>query len=196
MEANPHSPAIFESRTALIVWCLLAGLALAPLPALHALPSTFTNFLFESPLPIWTRMTIWESYWFALLGLPTTVIFFSWSLPGVGRSGLPKRSIVVLCLLVAYSPLRYFFETHFYGEKIARVTEFYSWDSPLLWTIQHLDTLFLIGLAAFAALRRHRLRPLQKILFHWILFYCALWAVGPLYDSVFREIIVFRTFGI
>jgi hypothetical protein len=41
MEANHYSPVDFESRAALGVWYLLAGLALAPQPAFHAVPSTF-----------------------------------------------------------------------------------------------------------------------------------------------------------
>ena len=54
------------------------------------------------------------------------------------------------------------------------------------WVIRHLDTPLLIGLVAAALLRRHTLRALPKILFHWILLICALWAAGPpLFDLVF-----------
>ncbi len=197
MEANPHSSVDFQSRTALSVWCLLAGLTLAPMPAFHALPSTFIYFLFESPLPIWTRITMREPYWFTLLGLPITVIFLAWSLPGASRPGLPLRSIILLCCLVAYNPLRYFFERHFYGEIAARMVDAFDQSSVASWTVRHLDTPLLIGLVAAALLRRHTLRPLPKILFHWILFVCALWAAGPpLFDIVFYEISSFRVSGI
>ena len=195
MEANSYSRVIFESPTALRVWCIAAGLTLAPLPAIYALPSMFINFLFESPLPIWTRMTMREPYLFSLLGFPVTMIFLAWSLPGVSRTGLPLRSIVVLCLLVAYNPLRYYFETHFYSDRIARVAEVYSWDSPLLWSIRHLDTPLLIGLAAAALFGRHTLPPIWKVLFHWGLFVCMLWAAGHPYDSLFSDFLIFRAFG-
>jgi len=60
-----------------------------------------------------------------------------------------------------------------------------------------MDTPLLIGLAATAMLRRHRLRPLPKVLFHWILFVCALWAAGPpLLDLVFYRFLTFRVSGI
>ncbi len=61
MDANPHTPAIFESRVALSAWCLLAGLALAPLPAFHALPEGFLIYLFEPPTG-WTRLTKTEIF--------------------------------------------------------------------------------------------------------------------------------------
>ncbi len=197
MDANRHSPVDFKSRVFLLAWCLLAGLALAPLPILHAMPYKFLYYLFESPPLGWTRVTRYEAYWFTIMGLPLAPIFLGWSLPGAGRFGLPKRSIAVLCLLVAYNPFRHYFESHFYGGSIARIAGIFSWsESPLLWTIWRLDTPLLIALAATALLRRHTLRPLPKILYHWILFVCALWAAGPLYDSVFYDIMTLRAFGI
>ncbi len=196
MDANPHTPVDFKSPGVLRVWCIVAGLALAPMPILHSLPSAFLIYLFESPPPGWVRITRNEAYWFTIMGLPLTLIFLAWSLPGAGRPGLPLRSIVVLCLLVAYNPVRHYFESHFYGDVIARIADMFSPKSPLIWSIRHLDTPLLIGLAAYAFLRRHALRPIQKILFHWILFGCALWAAGHPYDSVFYEILTLRAFGI
>ena len=49
MEANSFTRVIFESSAALRVWCILAGLALTPMPALHALPEAFLYYLFASP---------------------------------------------------------------------------------------------------------------------------------------------------
>ncbi len=196
MDANPHTPVDFKSPGALRVWCLLAGLALAPMPAFHAFPTGFLFYLYESPPPGWTRITGHEAYWFTIMGLPLTAIFLAWSLPGASRPGLPLRSIVVLCLLVAYNPFRHYFESHFYGDVIARIADMFSPKAPLIWSIRHLDTPLLIGLTATALLRRRTLRPLWKILFHWILFVCALWAAGHPYDSAFYEILTLRAFGI
>ncbi len=185
---NPQTPAEFSVPEALWYLCLGAGLALAPMPALHALPEEFIYFLFESPLPIRTRLAMPEPFWFTLLGLPITAIFLAWALPGAHRPGLPPRSIGLLWLLVAYNPLRHFFESHIYGDRIAQIASVINWsESPLLWTILRLDTPLLIGLVATALLRRYTIRPLATVLFHWILFVCALWAAGPLYDSVLHE---------
>ena len=190
MEANPHSSIDFESRVFLLVWCILAGLALAPLPALHALPEGFLIYLFEPPTG-WTRLAKAQVIIFTFMGLPLAPIFLAWALPGAGRPGLPPRSIVALCFLVAYNPLRYFFERHFYGEMVARMVVVFDQSSVAGWTVRHLDTPLLIGLVAAALLRRHTLRPLPKILFHWILFVCALWAAGPpLLDHV-----IYRSFS-
>ncbi len=195
MDANRHSPIDFESRMFLLAWCILGGLALAPLPALHALPNGFLIYLFESP-PGWTRLAKTEIIYFTVFGLPLAPIFLAWALPGVGRPGLPVRSVVALCFLVAYNTFRHYFETHFYGDVVARMVIFdEAWTAG--WIIRHLDTPLLIGLAANALLRRQTLRPLWKVLFHWILFVCALWAAGPpLFDSVFYRLASFRVSGI
>jgi hypothetical protein len=192
MEANSHTPVIFEGRAALIAWCLLAGLALAPMPILHAMPTGFLYYLFESAPPGWTRFTSYEAYWVTIMGLPLAPIFLAWSLPSASSPGVPMRSIVVLCLVIAYNPFRHYFESHFYGGGVARISGIFNWsESPLLWTIWRLDTPLLIGLGATALLRHHTLRPLPTILFHWILFVCALWAAGPLYAGVFYDIMSF-----
>ena len=91
----------YESPAALRVWCILAGLAVAPMPIIYAMPSTFLYVLFDSPVPVWARIATREPYLFAMLGLPITAIFLAWSLPSAARPGLPVRSIVVLSLLVA-----------------------------------------------------------------------------------------------
>ncbi len=194
MDKKPDSRVNFESPAALRVWCILAGLALAPLPILHAYPIGFLYYVFQSPPAGWIRFTFGEAYWFTLLGLPLAPIFLAWALPGATRPGLPLRSVGVLWFLLVYNPLRHFFEAYLYGDKIARIADFFGWESPLLWTIWRLDTPLLIGLAATILLRRHTLRPLAKIPFHWALFLCVLWAASPLYDHLLHEAIFWTSF--
>ena len=194
MDAKPRDRINFESRLFLLVWCMFAGLALAPLPVIHAFPMGYLYYLYESPPPGWSRLTLNEAYWLTLLGVSLAPIFLAWSLPGASRPGLPKRSIVILCLLIAYNPFRYYFESHFYGDIVARITDMFSRQSLLIWIIWRLDTPLLIGLAVYTRLRRHILRPIGKALFHWGLFVCALWAAGPLYDRVFLDIIFWSGF--
>ncbi len=193
---KPQTPAEFSVPEALWYLCLGAGLALAPLPALHALPEEFIYFLFESPLPIRTRLAMPEPFWFTLLGLPITAIFLAWALPGAHRPGLPPRSIGLLWLLVAYNPLRHLVERYSYGEIVASIVVASDRSSAASWTVRHLDTPLLIALAVAAVLRRGTLQSLPKILFHWMLFVCGLWAAGPpLLDLAFHRIFSFRVSG-
>ena len=97
MDANRFGPIDSESRLFLLTWCLLAGLALAPLPAFHASPDGFLYYLIESPPAGWTRLAKDQIIVFTFMGLPLAPIFLAWAFPGAGRPGLPKRSIVALC---------------------------------------------------------------------------------------------------
>ncbi len=178
MGTKPDSLAIVKSRLALRRWCIFAGLALAPMPAFHASPDGFLYYLIESPPPGWTKFAKGQMSLFVLLGLPLAPIFHAWALPGAGFPGLSKRTIVALCFLVTYNPFRYFLERNLYGEKVARVVNYTeAWTDGLIF--RHLDSLILVGLATVALIWRHTLQPLPKILFHWTLFVCALWAAGP-----------------
>ncbi len=186
MNTKPDSLAIIKSRAALRRWCILAGLALAPMPAFHAVPEAFLYYLFESPPLSWNRISFFDARVFMFLGLPLAPIFLAWVMPDVSGDGLPKRSIVALCFLIAYNPFRYFFERYLYGEMIAKAVVVFDQGSVAGWTVRHLDTPLLIALAATTLLRRHTLRPRGKISFHWMLFVCALWAAGPpMLDLVF-----------
>ena len=193
MEAKPHTPVYIDGPAELRGWCLLVGLALAPMPILYALPTAVFYHLYESAPPGGLRISADEARFFAVLGLPLTAIFLAWSLPGAGRPGVPFRSIVVLCLLVAYNPLQSYFESHFYGDFVSRVADSFS-RAPLIWSIRHLDTPVLIGLAVTALRRRRTLPPYWKVLFHWGLFVCALWAAGHPYDSMFSGILYYNAF--
>ncbi len=193
MDAKPHTPVYIDGPAELRAWCLLAGLALAPMPILYALPTAVFYRLYESAPPGWLRISADEARFFAVLGLPLTAIFLAWSLPGAGRPGVPFRSIVVLCLLVAYNPLQSYFESHFYGDFVSRVADSFS-RAPLIWSIRHLDTPVLIGLAVTALRWRRTLPPYWKVLFHWGLFVCALWAAGHPYDSMFSGILYYNAF--
>ena len=80
MEAKPHSRMNFESPAALRRWCILAGLALTPLPAFHALPEGFLIDVFEPPTG-WTRLAEAEITVYTIMGLPLAPIFLAWALP-------------------------------------------------------------------------------------------------------------------
>ena len=99
--------------------------------------------------------------------------------------------------MVAYNPLRHLLERYSYGELVASLVVTADWSSATSWTVRHLDTPLLIVLAVAALLRRGTLQPLPKILFHWMLFVCALWAAGPpLLDLAFYRLLSIHVSGI
>ncbi len=129
MDAKNYIRVIFESRTALRVWCLVAGLALAPMPILHAYPIGFLIYLFDPSPPGWTSLTLTEARDFTLLGLPLAPIFLAWALPGAVHPGVPLRSIAMLWFLGRLQSASAFFR------------------ESLLWR-QHCQRLQLVGVAA------------------------------------------------
>ena len=90
MDANRYRPIDFEGPELMRVWCILAGLALAPLPALHALPAEFLYFVFEQPSPNWNGLALNDWFWLSVVAIPLIPIFLAWSLPGADRPGLSE----------------------------------------------------------------------------------------------------------
>ncbi len=163
-----------------------------PIPAIRALSP---ELLFEalaglSPDVPASKVVVLYA-WLSLPVIPLIPLFIAWSLPGAGRPGLPKRSIVALCLLIACHPFRFHFEGYGNSSTTAHIVARLHQEFPLTQVLGHLDTPLLIGLAVWAILRRHTLRPKEKILFHWGLFACALWAAGPLSNYYFNFVFTF-----
>ncbi len=192
MDANRHSPIDPGRRGFLTLWCFLLGLALLPIPVIRALsPETLyeTVASLSPDVPV-SRVVVFYA-WFSLPVIPLIPLFLAWSLPGAVRPGLPKRSIVGLCLLIAWHPFRFHFEGYGYSSTTARTVARFHQEFPLTQALGHLDTPVLVGLAVWAMLRRHSLRPKEKILFHWGLFACVLWAAGPLSNYYFNFVFTF-----
>ncbi len=185
MVANRHSPINFESRVFLLVWCLLGGLALLPIPALSALSVELLYLELARPSPDRSGLTVRAYALFSMLAMPLIPLFLAWSLPGARSHGVPKRSIGALCLLIAYHPLRLYFGQYAYRPSIAEAVAEIQKQFPYLWVLRHLDTPVLIGLTTYAIFWCRTAQPKEKILFHWGLFACALWAAGPFCDDYF-----------
>ncbi len=185
MNSKSHNPANPGGRFSLPLWCLLGGFTLLLIPAHLAAPAEFLHLML-APLPSDRDVSIVAGYaWFSLPAVPLIPLFLAWVLPGASSPGRPRRSIAALCLLIAYHPLRLYFDSYDYDTAIANAVAEISRGFPLTWTFRHLDTPFLIGLAVWAIFRRHTLRPKEKVVFHWGLFVCALWAAGPLSNDYF-----------
>lgn len=170
-----------EQRS-LLIRSLVFGIALLPIPPVRTgLVDLFLVSLVV-PSPAGPAMVLVLGLWLFLLSLLLVPLFLAWSLPGVGRLGLPKRSIGALCLLIAYQPFRFYLDGVFYGaETLAMVARIHE-QFPVVWAVKHLDTPSLFGLVVWMVLRRRTARPTEKILFHWLVFVCALWAAGAFYD--------------
>ncbi len=191
MNSKSHHPASLGGRFILLLWCLFGGFALLPIPAHLAAPAEFLHLML-APLPIDSGVSMVVGYtWFSLPAVPLIPLFLAWVLPGASSPGLPKRSIAALYLLIAYHPFRLYFDSYDYDTAIANAVAEISRGFPLVWTFRHLDTLLLIGLAVWAILRRHTLRPKEKVVFHWGLSVCVLWAVGPLSNDYFDFVLKF-----
>ncbi len=192
MDANRHSPIDPGRRGFLTLWCFLLGLALLPIPAIRAVSpeSLYETLAGLSPdVPVSGLVGVFA--WLSLAVIPLIPVFLAWSLPGAVCPDLPKRSIGALCLLIACHPLRFHFEGYGYSSTTARAVARFHQEFPLTQALGHLDTPVLVGLAVWAVLRRHSLRPKEKILFHWGLFACVLWAAGPLSNYYFNFVSTF-----
>ena len=182
MIAERLRPLFAEERRPLLIRHVLFAFALIPVPWFRTGLMDFLVVTSIVPSPAGPALGLALLIFLSVLSLPLIPLFLAWSLPGADHPGLPKRSIGVLCLLIAYHPLRFYIEGRFYGAEtlafVARIHEQF----PIVWAFKHLDTPLLLGLVAGTVLRRLTARPAEKIWFHWLLFVCALWAAGDFYD--------------
>ena len=171
-----------KERRPLLIRHVVFAFALIPVPWFRTGVVDFMMVALLVPWPHLITMALASLFWLSLFSLPLIPLFFAWSLPGASRPGLPKRSIGALCLLIAYHPFRFYLEGRIYVAEtqafVARIHEQF----PIVWAFKHLDTPALLGLVVWTVLRRRTARPAEKIWFHWLLFVCALWAMGAFYD--------------
>lgn len=128
-------------------------------------------------------------FWLTVyMTLPASA-FLAWSLPNMKLAGLPKRSIAFVCLLLAYNPLRIYYYWAIAEFERRHNYSFQSHDNIFLWDLRNLDTVILVGLAAWAIKKHRDTRPAERAVFHWLLFVCFLWAACD-----FFELFVFSFF--
>ena len=171
-----------KERRPLLIRHVIFAFALIPVPWFRTGVVDFMVIALLYRFPHSAALALALLFWLSLFSLPLIPLFFAWSLPGASRPGLPKRSIGALCLLIAYHPFRFYLEGRIYVAEtqafVARIHEQF----PIVWAFKHLDTPALLGLVVWTVLRRRTARPAEKIWFHWLLFVCALWAMGAFYD--------------
>lgn len=175
-------PIFSEELRPLLLGHVVLAFALIPVPWFRTGVADLMVVALLFRLPHSAALAMASMFWLSLFSLPLIPLFLAWSLPGASRAGLPKRSIGVLFLLIAYHPFRFYLEGRLYVAEtqafVARIHEQF----PIVWAFKHLDAPALLGLVVWTILRRRIARPAEKIWFHWLLFVCALWAMGAFYD--------------
>jgi hypothetical protein len=102
MNAERLRDVFAEERRPLLIRSLVFGIALLLItPVRTGLADLFLVSLMV-PSPAGSAMVFVLGLWLLLFSLPLVPLFLAWSLPGLGRLGLPKRSIGALCLLIVY----------------------------------------------------------------------------------------------
>jgi hypothetical protein len=176
-------PIFAEELPPLFIRHLVYGLTLLPITMIRTGWGEFAFFLLLFGLQLETANTLGAFFLLSLVSITPVVLFLAWSLPGADRGGLPKRSIGALCLLIAYHPARLHLEGVLSSEDpIGNVEEIHE-RFPMVWAFKHFDTPLLLGLIVWAILRHQTAKPRERILFHWLLFLCALWAACALNDT-------------
>lgn len=175
-------PILTEERRPLLLRSLVLGFALLLILPLRTGLFDLLVISFRVPSPDGPALVLALSFGLLLFSSPLALFFLFWSLPGAGKNGLPRRSIILLVLVVAYQPFRFYLDGKFYGaETLAMVAQIHE-QFPVVWAFKYLDTALLLGLAIWAILRCRRALPREKIWFNWLLFVCLLWAAGAFYD--------------
>lgn len=166
----------------LLVWHLGLGLTLLPIPALLTGWAYLLDFVPITPLPgaLQLRPLVW--LWLSVFSFLPVLVYYVWSLPGIHRVGLPKRSIYFLGLLAVYNPIRLnFYRTIAELESREHVyTLHYKY--IVLWDFKNVDSALRLALVVWAFRRRRTIQPVEKALFHWLLFVCAVWAICDYFE--------------
>ena len=174
-----------KERRPLLLGHPALALALVPVPMIRTGWAEFGAFMALFPFQAPPSIGLGILAAGVLFSFPLVPLFLAWSLPGAARSGLPRRSIGLLCLLIAIHPLRYYFEGVFHRIEIRAKAASLSDKFPVVWLIKYLDTPLLLGLVVWALLQHQTVRAHGKLWFQWALFVCVLCAAFAPFDTQF-----------
>ncbi len=178
-----HLRPIFAiERRPLLKGHVVLALALIPVPWFRTGVADLLLIAYVFPWPHTVTYALMFCLALTVLSLPLIPLFLAWSLPGAGRPGLSKHSIGALCLLIAYHPYRYLLEGTLYVAQTQALVAQWHEQFPIIWVFKHLDTPALLCLVIWTVVRCQSARPAEKAWFHWLLFVCAIWAMGAFDD--------------
>jgi hypothetical protein len=175
--ANRVATILSADRRRLFALHLVLGLTLLPIPALLTAWAYYLELaaITFSPSALIIKPLVWV--WLSVFSILPVLLFLAWSWPSINCVGLPKRSIGLLCLLAVYNPIR----LNLYREIAERETREHVYTLHykyiILWDFKNFDTAFLVALALWAFRRSRKMQPVEKTLFHWLLFVCVVWAI-------------------
>ena len=178
-------PIFAKERRPLLLGHLVLALALVPVPMIRTGMAEFGAFMALFPFQAPPTIGLGILAAGVLFSFPLVPLFLVWSLPGAIRLGLSRRSIGLLCLLVATHPLRYYFEGVFHRIGIRAEAASLFEKYPVVWLIKHLDSPLLLGLVVWAILQHQTMGAQGKLWFHWALFVCVLCAAFAPFDTQF-----------
>lgn len=185
MIAQRLRPIFAKERRLLLLGHLVLAITLVPIPMIRTgwidAVLALSTFPSQAPEPV----GLWLLLGGAAVSLPLVPLFLAWSLPGATSIGLARRSIGLLCLLIATHPIRHYLEGVFHSAAIRAEAQNLHERYPVVWLFKHLDTPLLLGLVVWAILQHQTMRAHGKLWFHWTLFVCALWAIVAPFDSNF-----------
>lgn len=173
-----------EIERPLLIWHLVLGLTLLPIPALLTGWAYLLDLVPMISLPSALFLKSLVYFWLSVFSFLPGPLYLAWSSSSVHRVGLPKRSIYFLCLLAVYNPIRLnFYRTIAELESREHVyTLHYKYIA--LWDFKNVDSALLLVLAVWAFRRRRTMQPMEKALFHWLLFVCAVWAICDYFEVI------------
>ncbi len=176
-------PIFAKIKEPISIWHLVFGLTLSPIAMIRTGWGELLLFFLLFGAQLETANIIWAFFFSSLALLILGIIFLVWSLPGADQHGFPKRSIGALGLLLAYHPARLHLEGILSSDNpIGNVEEIHE-QFPMVWAFKHFDTPLLLGLMVWAIFRHQNARSKERMLFHWLLFLCAIWAASALNDE-------------
>ena len=178
-------PIFAKERRPLLLGHLALALALVPIPMIRTgwaeIALVFTVFPFQMSASIGPLLLAIG----LVVSSPLAPLFLAWSLPDATRTGLPKRAMGALCLLIVYQPFRFYWDGIFFSpENLAMVAEIHE-RAPAVWAFKHLDPLMLAGIAVWAIVRHEAASLWERVWYHWLLFVCAIWAICGFADFAF-----------
>lgn len=173
-----------EIERSLLIWHVVLGLTLLPIPALLTGWAYLLDLIPMISLPsaLFLKSLVW--FWLSVFSFFPALFYLVWSLPSIHRVSLPKRSIYFLCLLAVYNPIRLnLYRTIAELETREHVyTLHYKY--IILWDFKNVDSAILLALIVWAFRRHRTMQPVEKALFHWLLFVCAVWAICDYYEVI------------
>ncbi len=179
-----------QRRRLWVAW-VCAGLAFYPLPLIRTgVADYLINRSYDPPLSESIIRVLLEFVFPAVLACLPLGAFWLWSLPHAEREALPRRSLILLILLIAYLPFQLVFEPHWLGERARNTIDLIDSQVPAISFLRHIDKPLLVLLGLWSIWRARHMAPFAQLIFHGLLAVCFVWALAAPAEIGFGSIFV------